>query len=280
MYIKSMFKQINENQPAKFYRDQIKNISNMNLRRNSKFNIMSIYAALKTLENISYEKNLTIYLASEYGCMEDLVKVLEQINDENSMLMPFDFLNVNTNNTGFLIAQALNTIGNNINITSEDLSFEKAFELAYFDYQIKKVDEILIGGVDESVNAISNHNSIIHNLENAISKDGSVWLYLNDKKDDSIAKIESFEFFPTLEELNIAIENLDYQLVGLNQFAKKYQNELKIKEDLIYKNSNDNFYGTYSVADIIDILDEKKESSIYISLDTKKRGYLFHFKTI
>lgn len=280
MYIKSMFKQINENQAAKFYRDQIKNISNMNLRRNSKFNIMSIYAALKTLENISYEKNLSIYLASEYGCMEDLVKVLEQINDENSMLMPFNFLNVNTNNTGFLIAQALNTIGNNINITSEDLSFEKAFELAYFDYQIKKVDEILIGGVDESVNAISNHNSIIHNLENAISKDGSAWLYLNDKKDDSIAKIESFEFFPTLEELNIAIENLDYQLVGLNQFAKKYQNELKIKEDLIYKNSNDNFYGTYSVADIIDILDEKKESSIYISLDTKKRAYLFHFKTI
>lgn len=280
MYIKSMFKQINENQATKFYRDQIKNISNMNLRRNSKFNIMSIYAALKTLENISYEKNLSIYLASEYGCMEDLVKVLEQINDENSMLMPFDFLNVNTNNTGFLIAQALNTIGNNINITSEDLSFEKAFELAYFDYQIKKVDEILIGGVDESVNAISNHNSIIHNLENAISKDGSAWLYLNDKKDDSIAKIESFEFFPTLEELNIAIENLDYQLVGLNQFAKKYQNELKIKEDLIYKNSNDNFYGTYSVADIIDILDEKKKSSIYISLDTKKRAYLFHFQTI
>ncbi len=280
MYIKSMFKQINENQATKFYRDELKTLSNLNLRRNSKFNIMSIYGALNTLRNKTYKNDLSIYIASEYGCVEDTLKVLEQINSEDSMLMPFDFLNVNTNNTGFLIAQALNTIGNNINITSEDLSFEKAFELAYFDYQIKKVDEILIGGVDESVNVISNHNSIIHNLENAISKDGSAWLYLNDKKEDSIAKIEYFEFFPTLDELNIGLENLDYQLIGLNQYAKKYQNELKIKEDLIYKNSNNNFYGTYSVADIIDILDEKKESSIYISLDTKKRAYLFHFKTI
>ncbi|MEZ4692572.1 MAG: hypothetical protein R2837_00790 [Aliarcobacter sp.] len=41
----------------------------------------------------------------------------------------------------------------------------------YFDY-----------GVDESVENICNHNSIIHNLENFISKDGSSWIYINEKK--------------------------------------------------------------------------------------------------
>lgn len=279
MYIKSIFKQVNEKQSAKEYRDQLKSMCKLNLRRNSKFNIMAIYGALNCLKDIEYKNNLSIYIASEYGCVEDLVKVLEQINSEDSMLMPFDFLNVNTNNTGFLVAQALNTFGNNVNITSEDFSFEKAFELAYFEFNTKEIKDILIGGVDESVEAISNHNSVIHNLENSISKDGSSWIYINDKKENSIGKIKSFEFFTNIKELNDYIKTADYKIIGLNQFARKYQNELDINEDLIFHNQ-DNFYGTTSASDIIDILNEKKESSIYISLDSKKRAYLFCFEEI
>lgn len=279
MYIKSIFKQVNEKQSAKEYRDQLKNMCKLNLRRNSKFNIMAIYGALNCLKDIEYKDNLSIYIASEYGCVEDLLKVLEQINSEDSMLMPFDFLNVNTNNTGFLVAQALNTFGNNVNITSEDFSFEKAFELAYFEFNTKEIKDILIGGVDESVEDISNHNSIIHNLENSISKDGSSWIYINDKKENSIGKIKSFEFFTNINELNNYIKTVDYKIIGLNQFARKYQNELDINKDLIFHNQ-DNFYGTTSASDIIDILNEKKEFSIYISLDSKKRAYLFCFEEI
>lgn len=279
MYIKSIFKQVNEKQSAKEYRDQLKSMCKLNLRRNSKFNIMAIYGALNCLEDIEYKNNLSIYIASEYGCVEDLLKVLEQINSEDSMLMPFDFLNVNTNNTGFLVAQALNTLGNNVNITSEDFSFEKAFELAYFEFNTKEIKDILIGGVDESVEDISNHNSIIHNLENSSSKDGSSWIYINDKKENSIGKIKSFEFFTNINELNNYIKTVDYKIIGLNQFARKYQNELDINKDLIFHNQ-DNFYGTTSASDIIDILNEKKESSIYISLDSKKRSYLFCFEEI
>lgn len=278
MYIQSVFKQINENQPAKFYRDEIKSICKLNLRRNSKFNIMAIYGALNCLKDTLYKDNLSIYIASEYGCVEDLIKVLEQINNEDSMLMPFDFLNVNTNNTGFLVAQALNTLGNNVNITSEDFSFEKAFELAYFEFNTKEVKDILIGGVDESVENINNHNSIIHNLENSISKDGSSWIYINDKKENSIAKVEFFDFFTNIKELNAYLKTIEYNIVGLNQYAKKYQDELNINKNLIFKNQ-DNFYGTISAGDIIDILNEKKETSIYISLDSKKRAYLLFLKT-
>jgi len=276
MYIKSMFKQINENKSVKEYKTQLKSICKLNLRRNSKFNIMAIYGALNTLKDIEYKDNLSIFIASEYGCVEDLLKVLEQINSEESILMPFDFLNVNTNNTGFILSQALNTFGNNVNITSEDLSFEKAFELAYFEFKNKDIKDILIGGVDESVEAISNHNDIIHNCENAISKDGSSWIYINDKKDDSIAKIKSFDFFTNIEKLNNYLKIIDYKIVGLNQFARKYKNDLHINKEKIF-NNQDEFNGTASASDIIDILNEKKDSSIYISLDSKKRVYLFHF---
>lgn len=279
MYIKSIYKQVNENKSAKEYRKDLKEISSLNFRRNSKFNVMAVYGALKVLDKIKYKDNLSIYLASEYGCIEDLLKVLNQINNDESFVMPFDFLNVNTNNTGFLISQALQTIGNNINVSSEDLSFEKTFELAYFDFHFKKVDEILVGGVDESLVNVINHNSVINNLFNLDSKDGSSWLYINNDKRNSLGEIKHFEFFTNLEELNKYLETIDYKIVGLNQFAKKYVSELQIDKNLIYKSKN-NFCGTYSVADIIDLLKEKEESSVYISLDSKKRAYLFFFKSI
>lgn len=279
MYIKSIYKQVNENKSAKEYRKDLKEISSLNFRRNSKFNVMAVYGALKVLDKIKYKDNLSIYLASEYGCIEDLLKVLNQINNDESFVMPFDFLNVNTNNTGFLISQALQAVGNNINVSSEDLSFEKAFELAYFDFHFKKVDEILVGGVDESLVNVINHNSVINNLFNLDSKDGSSWLYINNDKRNSLAEIKHFEFFTNLEELNKYLKAIDYKIVGLNQFAKKYVSELQIDKNLIYKSKN-NFCGTYSVADIIDLLKEKEESSVYISLDSKKRAYLFFFKSI
>lgn len=279
MYIKTIYKQVNENKSAKDYRKDLKEISSLNLRRNSKFNVMAVYGAIKTLNNVKYKDTLSTYLSSEYGCIEDLLKVLNQINSDDSMIMPFDFLNVNTNNTGFLISQALKTVGNNINITCEDLSFEKAFELAYFDFHFKKVDEVLIGGVDESLNNVPSSNFVINNLENLVSKDGSSWIYINEDKTDSLAKVKYFDFFTDLNKLNSYLKTIDYKIVGLNQFAKKYVSELKINKNLIFENQ-DNFYGTYSIANIIDILNEKEENSIYISLDNKKRAYLFYFESI
>ncbi len=279
MYIKTIYKQVNENKSAKDYRKDLKEISSLNLRRNSKFNVMAVYGAIKTLNNVKYKDTLSTYLSSEYGCIEDLLKVLNQINSDDSMIMPFDFLNVNTNNTGFLISQALKTVGNNINITCEDLSFEKAFELAYFDFHFKKVDEVLIGGVDESLNNVPSSNFVINNLENLVSKDGSSWIYINEDKTDSLAKVKYFDFFTDLNKFNSYLKTIDYKIVGLNQFAKKYVSQLKINKNLIYENQ-DNFYGTYSIANIIDILNEKEENSIYISLDNKKRAYLFYFESI
>ncbi|RYA22191.1 hypothetical protein CRU96_14355, partial [Malaciobacter halophilus] len=245
MYIKTIYKQVNENKSAKDYRKDLKEISSLNLRRNSKFNVMAVYGAIKTLNNVKYKDTLSTYLSSEYGCIEDLLKVLNQINSDDSMIMPFDFLNVNTNNTGFLISQALKTVGNNINITCEDLSFEKAFELAYFDFHFKKVDEVLIGGVDESLNNVPSSNFVINNLENLVSKDGSSWIYINEDKTDSLAKVKYFDFFTDLNKLNSYLKTIDYKIVGLNQFAKKYVSQLKINKNLIFENQ-DNFYGTYS----------------------------------
>ena len=58
MYIKNIFKQISENKSVREHRAQLKAITSLNLRRNSKFNLMAIYGAIKTLENYGFPGNI------------------------------------------------------------------------------------------------------------------------------------------------------------------------------------------------------------------------------
>lgn len=278
MYIQNIFAQVNPNRSSKEYRKELKELSSINLRRNSKFNVMAVYGALNVLKDQSFNKNLSIYIASEYGCIEDMIEVQAQINDDCSIVMPFSFLNINTNNTGYYISQALETLGNNINITSEDLAFEKAFELAYFDYKYNKLNEILIGAVDVSLDDIPDYTSIIHNVENKKTYDGNAWFYLNEKKENSLGELTYFKQFKNIEELNKQLLDIEYEIVGLNQYAKQNSKKLNLKKELVFNYKNDDFYGTVSASNIVEILEEKKELSLYISLDSKERAYLFLFK--
>jgi 3-oxoacyl-(acyl-carrier-protein) synthase len=172
MYIRSIYKQISDIEEVSVYRKQLKEISKINLRQSSKFNVMAVLGAMKCMKNISYDKNLSIYLASEYSCTQNMLNVITQVNTKDDMVMPFDFLNINTNNAGFFIAQALDTVGSSLNITSWDLSFEKALEMAYSDLLLNEATEALIGGVDESLENIIDDYKLIHNLENQKIKDG------------------------------------------------------------------------------------------------------------
>ncbi len=112
----------------------------------------------------TYSDNMGIYLASEYGSITSVKNVLEQVS-QDSIVMPFDFLNINSNNVSFYVSQALESKGKNMVLTSHDLSFEKALELALFDLEIDEVKDALIGNVDESLDGINNFNKYISNVE-------------------------------------------------------------------------------------------------------------------
>ena len=273
MYIHSTYKEILNIEDIKQYKNKIKELSSINLRRSSKFNILAIYGALKCLENTTCSKYLSIYIASEYSCTSDMLKVLLQSNIKEEFVMPYDFLNVNTNNVGFFISKALNTFGKNINITSKNLSFEKAFELAYYDLLYDESIEALIGGVDESLNNIRHHD-----IEHKEYKDGTSWIHLSNNKTNAIAKIISIESFPSIKELNMYLKDISYDKLSLNLYAQKFIEELLIKKEKIIK-QEDEFYGTYSAGYIINLL--KKESKLlHISLDERKKAYLFFFHKI
>ncbi len=275
MYISATFNETFQNNNVKEYKQLLKQLTNKQFRRISKFNAMAIYGALQCLQNKEYDTNINIYTSSEYGCIENMNTVLMQVSKKDEIVMPFDFLNINGNNVGFLVSEALKTHGNNFYITAEDVSFEKAFELAYFDIFIDKTNEALVGAIDESLNYIKDINSLIKNPECQTTYDGIAWFQLSKESTNALAKIENIETFYNLEELNSFLNTIEYDYLSLNLFAKKEISHLKIKKDKIIVQSED-FFGTYSAMYINNLLNYKGKL-LHISLDENNRAYLFYF---
>jgi GTP:adenosylcobinamide-phosphate guanylyltransferase len=275
MYICATSNTTFKNNTTKEYKQLLKQLTTKQFRRVSKFNTMAIYGALKCLQHKKYDTNINIYTASEYGCIEDMNQVLMQVSKKDEIVMPFDFLNINGNNVGFLISEALDTLGNNFYITAEDVSFERAFELAYFDISIDKIDEALVGAVDESLDYIENINSMIKNINHQEVYDGTSWFHLSKHNNNELAKIEAMETFTNLEELNIFLDTLKYDRLSLNLFAKQQIDNLNINKNKIISQSKE-FFGTYSAMYINNLLDYEGKL-LHISLDANNRAYLFYF---
>jgi len=272
MYIHHTYSINNKNENIKVYKSFLKEISKINLRRSSKFNILAVLGALQCMKEKNYSNNMGIYVASEYGSITSVKTVLEQVS-QDSIVMPFDFLNINSNNVSFYVSQALESNGKNMVLTSHDLSFEKALELALFDLELNEVNDILIGNVDESLDEINNFNKYISNVEENPSKDLSSWIYINKYKDDSLAKIEKFSNFTNINELNNLLKNTNFESIVLNQYATKQIDKLDINKNLVF--SHDNIHGSVN---IISMLNSDKKSFIYLSMDMNNKGYFLEFR--
>lgn len=197
MYIHQTYQLIEPDAPITTYKQKLASLCKINLRRANKFNLLAVFGALSCVQNQTLSNNLGIYLATEHGPVESLVNVLEQVTKEGGVVMPFDFLGINTN-ASFYIAQALNASGKHMVLTSHNLSFEKALQLAYFDLMHNEVDDVLVGNVDASLCFIDPKHRPMGNKNNF---DESCWLYANRNAENAIARIEKIEEFASFKAM-------------------------------------------------------------------------------
>jgi len=221
MYIHSTYKFINKNENASYYKKLLKEVSSINLRRSNKFDIISVYGACKCLENINnYSKDLNIYIASKHGVISGVLKILESFEASDNIIMPFDFLNMNGNNAGFNISQALNTNGESMLINTNDFPFEQSIKYAFSKSKNNHLFEAIVGGVDESLSNIPNYQEYLINKSDT-SYDGSSWLYLNNNRQNAIAKIEEIIEFISQKELNNYLKNnLNFEVIYSTSIAE------------------------------------------------------------
>ena len=264
MYIHKTYKLVNDNQKSKDYRTQLKQISKINLRRSSKFNILAVIGAITCTKDINLSSNTGIYVSTEYGPISDVKNVLKTVSEDNHIVMPFDFLNINSNNVGFYVSQALNAQGKNMVLTSRYLSFEKTLSLALFDLETEEVKDILIGGVDESLEDIESYDNYLQQSENLESKDGSCWFYANNKKENALAKITKVEEFNDVNALKLSLKE-SYSKITLNQFAEKDEKILSFinKDTILNKNE---FYGSEGALKLLELM-EYRGNNLHIAKD-------------
>jgi hypothetical protein len=233
MYIHSSYKFINLNQSTSYYKKLLKEVSNINLRRSNKFDILAVYGAVKCMKEKEYSLDTNIYLSSQYGVVSGVLKVLPSIDCEEPMIMPFDFLNMNGNNAGFNISKALNTQGENILFNSNNFSFEHALKYTLNKAIHNNDFEAIVGIVDESLSNIPPNNT----------PDISSWIYLSYKKDNAIAKIEDMQEFTSTKELTTYFNNFPSYKVIYTQCVNLIE-ELKRKSNfiLVSKNTENNVF--------------------------------------
>jgi|GEM_PF-828249 len=261
MYIKYCYALMEKDLATKEYKERLKMLTPLNLRRASKYNTLAVLGALECLKEKEYEKqNLGIYVASEFSCALEVASAVEKVNTQEVMpLMPFDFLNVNSNNVGFYIAKALDAGGKNCVVTSQDLGFEKALALAEFELSVGLVKEALIGGVDVCIDALENFRTYLpKNVEK--THDCSCWLYATAQSQGALAKIESICEFATAEAVYAYIQSLQGYEVCFNSVAAKDATLKKLKCGNF---KDQRFAGVESAHKVIEALENEK--SIFVA---------------
>ncbi len=260
MYIHSTYSFMHSNETVGFYKKKVKEITQTSMRRASKFNLLSLYGACKCMEDRVVPSNTSIYIGNEFGVVSGVQKVMESLNEESVIVMPFDFLNMNGNNACFTISKVLDTKGENILMTSSDLTFELTLKLVFYKCEENKDFTALIGGVDESIADVEQYQTYIID-QKQIPYDGSCWLYCSNDADNAIAKITAIKNFADKQCLDRYLASNYFDEISYNFLAKPAL-------DKTY------FYGTQSANNIIDLLKSEEKHLAYVSKDRQGRFML------
>lgn len=126
-------------------------IKPMMLRRMSKAVKMGLYCSKKALQEAGVIKPGAILLGTGQGCMQDTEKFMSNmLENEEGLLSPTSFIQSTHNTVAGQIALDLKCKGHNMTFTQNSASFETALLDAILLFGDREIQEILVGGVDET----------------------------------------------------------------------------------------------------------------------------------
>ena len=126
-------------------------IKPMMLRRMSKAVKMGLFCSKKALEQAGVDMPNAVLVGTGQGCMQDTEKFMSNMLDaEESLLSPTSFIQSTHNTVGGQIALNLKCKGHNMTFTQNSVSFESALLDVILQMEDTEVQNILVGGVDET----------------------------------------------------------------------------------------------------------------------------------
>ncbi|PTX43031.1 beta-ketoacyl synthase-like protein [Christiangramia gaetbulicola] len=221
-------------------------IKPMMLRRMSKAVKMGLYCSKKALQEAGIADPGAILVGTGQGCMQDTEKFMSNmLESEEGLLSPTSFIQSTHNTVAGQIALDLKCKGHNMTFTQNSASFETALLDTVLLFEDEQVQNILVGGVDETSEEFTGFQKLdgqikeasINNLDlfasgtsGTIISESAAFFTLSSEKNDStyaefkdvqiINKVEKSDLISKIEEFlsrnKLRLADIDAVILGRN----------------------------------------------------------------
>lgn len=218
-------------------------------RRMSKAVKMGIAGSTMALKEAGIEVPDAIITGTGSGCIIDSEKFLRAIIDnDEQFLTPTSFIQSTHNTVGAQIALGLNCKGYNFTYVNGAVSFESALLDAMMQIELKQVNNVLVGGVDEMTPYFLKLQQLIHYAKKDMNSIGSIqsegagfFVLANTPAETTYASIQDIKLINKLSETELPL--------FISRFLNKHYLDFSKIDLLISGNNGDEFDDYYNIAE-------------------------------
>ncbi|TFG90103.1 MAG: 3-oxoacyl-ACP synthase [Candidatus Atribacteria bacterium] len=194
------------------------------LRRMSNMIRMGLAASTLCLDHAGLKQVDAILIGTGLGCVEDTLKFLDQIIDnQEELLNPTAFIQSTHNTVSGQIALMLGCRNHNLTFSQKTISFESALLEGIMWLKDKENQNILVGGIDELVDKsfslmvesgcariVRTDEMMDSKLPGALRGEGSTFFAMsNMESPDTLAQIDDMEIINRCPSTDVLITRLE-----------------------------------------------------------------------
>lgn len=179
------------------------------VRRTDRFIQLAMLGAYRAVGNDRVDPHSALYMASGQGNLAVFNRLRDQRYIDHQPPKPVDFINSLSNTAGFYVAQLLELHGKNLNLAQHGFVAEMTLLLSQNDLELGKEKQILVGGVDELLEALSFTRKFLGVCDDRPLGEGSNWMLLNTRKERALASIEIVRGKMTLSEVERYLDGVE-----------------------------------------------------------------------
>ncbi|MDD9174710.1 hypothetical protein ERW49_01450 [Aliivibrio finisterrensis] len=169
---------------------ECKKVASSFVRRTDRFIQLGLLGVSGIKEQQTLDKNTALFMVSGQGNLSVFNRLCQQRYVEKMPPKPVDFINSLSNTAGFYIAKYLELESKNLNLAQQGFLVENALLLADANLKTKQEKCILLGGVDEKVDASNSPHDYLDLPLNTQLGEGSNWMLLSGEVEGAQASIE------------------------------------------------------------------------------------------
>ena len=228
---------------------ELKAIEPKAFRRTDNFIKLALLGAAHLKQNIAPTKRCGLFITSGEGNLGVFTRVRDHRFIEHLLPKPIDFINFLSNTASFYVAQYLGIEGKNLFSSHHKHPISSLITLASLEFKANRLDEIIIGGVDEVIPPLDIMHKLLGVAPTTQLAHASTFLYCNKQKEGAIASITTHIIPMDLKALHDFLESDKAVVTSLHP--------LDGIETLSYSPYYFESYALYSIAAFLEAKEQK-----------------------